>query len=440
MAVAERLRRAVAHPSELGAWIAYLIEREAAGSLGLSGLLALWDKRAISCPLSEAFGRVLYRALARFAFAEYPELDRFTGLGQEEARARFKSLDKSATELRREMLASELSRRPVPLGNGVGKRSEYTGKALTMLEIAKQKRHIPIRQLLDRAGDAVQALKPCFMMSPLSVAQFLKPEGLRFDLLVIDEASQMRPEDALGAMARSEQVVVVGDPKQLPPTSFFARLDGGADQEEVEEEQVDAESILDLAQAVFRPMRRLRWHYRSRHGSLVAFSNREFYEDDLIVFPSPAEADSNQGVKTARVNGVYKARSNMAEVEGVCEAALEHMRRYPERSLGIATMNQVQRDQIAQKMDQLAAACPEVEEYRERWGRTLERFFVKNLENVQGDERDVIFISTVFGPSEPGGRVKQVFGPINGATGHRRLNVLFTRAKHHVRLFTSMKS
>jgi len=436
-AVAGRLRRAARHPDELGGWIAYLIERVACDALGLGRLLALWDERAVPGTLSGAFDRVLYHGLARVAFARHPELDRFTGLGQDEARARFKRLDAEATGLRRRLLADRLAHLSVPGGNGVGKRGEYTDLALIHLEISKQKRHIPIRQLLDRAGDAIQTLKPCFMMSPLSVAQYLKPVGPRFDLLVIDEASQMRPEDALGAIARSGQIVVVGDSKQLPPTSFFARLNGGSDEED-DDEQEDAESILDLAQRVFRPMRRLRWHYRSRHGSLVAFSNRESYDDDLIVFPSPSEADATQGVATVKVDGVYKARSNVAEVAAVCAAAVEHMRHHPERSLGIATMNQPQRELIAQEMDTIAATHPEVEVYRRRWSETLERFFVKNLENVQGDERDVIFISTVFGPSTAGGRVKQVFGPINGKTGHRRLNVLFTRAKHHVRLFTSM--
>ncbi len=435
-AVAERLRRAEHHADQLGTWVSYLIERRAAEALGLGGLLILWDEAAIRAPLPAVFDRVLYRALARYAFARHPALDRFTGLGQDAARARFKALDRQAAEHRRVRLANHLADCLVPKGNGVGRKSEYTESALILLEMSKQKRHIPIRQLLDRAGGAIQALKPCFMMSPLSVSQFLKPGGLRFDLLVIDEASQMRPEDAVGAIARASQIVVVGDPKQLPPTSFFARMDGGADDDE--DEQVDAESILDLAQAVFRPMRRLRWHYRSRHGSLVAFSNREFYDGDLIVFPSPGGVDASQGVTATRVDGICKARSNLAEVAAVCAAAVAHMRHHPGRSLGIATMNQVQRDLIAQEMDRLATLHPEVEDYRERWSGTLERFFVKNLENVQGDERDVIFVSTVFGPSAPGGRVRQLFGPINGRTGHRRLNVLFTRARQCVHLFTSM--
>ncbi len=314
--IAKRLRLAVSHSDELGSWMTYLIEREEVRSLDLQGLLTLWDERVMTGPLSMAFDRVLHHALARLAFASHPELDRFTSLGQEEARARFKALDAQVTDLSRKMLASQLATRHVPTGNGVGKRSDYTDRALILLETGKQKRHIPIRQLLDRAGAAVQALKPCFMMSPLSVAQYLKPTGLRFDLLVIDEASQMRPEDALGAIARSDQFVVVGDPKQLPPTAFFARLDAEADNDETDDEQVDAESILDLAQAVFRPMRRLRWHYRSRHGSLVAFSNREFYDGDLIVFPSPADPDATQGVMTTKVEGIYKSAEQHGRNEG----------------------------------------------------------------------------------------------------------------------------
>ncbi len=437
--VLARLHHAASRRDELGDWILYLQEREAAEALGLADLLRLWDERLLSSSLPDAFDRVYHHALSRAAFGAYPELSRFTGLGQQEARSRFAVLDAEAAALRRQLLADQLGNRPVPPGVGVGKRSEYTDLSLILLERGKQKRHIPIRQLLDRAGNAVQALKPCFMMSPLSVAQYLKPGGLGFDLLVIDEASQMRPEDAIGAVARSGQIVVVGDPKQLPPTSFFARADGPEDDDDEADEEVDAESILDLAQAVFRPMRRLRWHYRSRHGSLVAFSNHEFYDDDLIVFPSPAEAGDGQGVSVVKLDGIYQARSNQAEVDAVCDAAVEHMRTRPGRSLGIATMNQVQRERIAERMDQLATQHPEVEAYRERWGKTLERFFVKNLENVQGDERDVIFISTVFGPATPGGRVLQRFGPINGASGHRRLNVLFTRAKHQLRLFTSLR-
>ena len=437
--VAARLRVALEASHTLGDWLTYLIERRHAEENGLSGLLALWDERVLVTALPEVFDRVLYRNLARAALKERPVLERHTGLAQEEARARFRTLDGEIASLRRRHLAETLTVKRPPRGVEDGKRGDLTEGALLDVETAKQKRHIPVRQLLDRASYAVQALKPCFMMSPLSVAQFLRSDGLRFDLLVIDEASQMRPEDALGAIARSARIVVVGDPKQLPPTAFFAGGDGDSgDEEEEGDDRIDAESILDLAQGIFRPARRLRWHYRSRHGSLIAFSNRRFYDDDLMVFPSPAESGGNSGVSLVNVGGIYRARGNEAEVEAVCAAAAEHMRTRPHLSLGIATMNGVQRDLILERMDQIAASDPEVEAYRSRWSEKIERFFVKNLETVQGDERDVILISTVFGPAQPGARVLQRFGPINGASGHRRLNVLFTRAKHRVQVFTSM--
>jgi len=198
----------------------------------------------------------------------------------------------------------------------------------------------------------------------------------------------------------------------MPPTTFFSA--GRGDDENDDGHQVDAESILDLALSVFRPARRLRWHYRSRHGGLVAFSNREFYGDDLVVFPSPTEALPGQGVSTAKVNGVYRNRCNVAEATAICKAAASFMRQYPGRSLGLATLNVAQRDLILDEMDRLFTVHPKMEAYRSTWAGSLEPFFVKNLENIQGDERDAIFISTCFGSSKNGGRVAQNFGPING--------------------------
>jgi superfamily I DNA and/or RNA helicase/very-short-patch-repair endonuclease len=281
------------------------------------------------------------------------------------------------------------------------------------------------------------------MMSPLSVAQFLKPNRLRFDLVLIDEASQMRPEEALGTLARGGQLVVVGDPMQLPPTSFFDWLDRVAEDELEEEEIVDNESILDLALAEFRPSRSLRWHYRSRHESLIAFSNREFY-NDLIVFPSPLDPDRDKrdpklGVYHHFVAGKYKGRVNIEEAQNVAEAATAFMAAEPDKSLGIVTLNQTQRDVLLEELERLVPRERSAQQYIERWEDTLEPFFVKNLENVQGDERDVVFISTVYGPDATTGIVKNQFGPINGKYGHRRLNVLFSRAKHRVEIFTSMR-
>ena len=231
---------------------------------------------------------------------------------------------------------------------------------------------------------------------------------------------------------------------QLPPTSFFDRVDSVPDDEIDEEEIVDNESILDLALSEFRPARELRWHYRSRHESLVAFSNRRFYENRLIVFPSPLDPDRDKrepklGVYHHFVAGKYKGHVNIAEAQAVAEAAIVLMAAEPDRSLGIVTLNQPQRDVLLEEMERLVPREAAVQQYVERWESTLEPFFVKNLENVQGDERDVIFISTVYGPDAATGMVMNRFGPINGTHGHRRLNVLFTRAKNRVEVFTSMR-
>ena len=324
-------------------------------------------------------------------------------------------------------------------------RKDYTGLVLIRNELSKKQRHVPVRTLLDRAGPSIQQMKPCFMMSPLSVAQFLKPGGLRFDLLVIDEASQMRPEEALGSIARADQLAIVGDPMQLPPTSFFDTADHVIGTDEDVEEIVDSESILDLSLATYYPPRALLWHYRSRHESLIAFSNRNFYEDKLIVFPSPLDPDKARrepkfGVFHHFVDGKYKSSLNILEAQAVAEAAVAFMREHPDRSLGLVALNQPQREVLLGEIDRLIARDRRAQEYKEKWESTLEPFFVKNLENVQGDERDVIFISTVYGPDATTGIVINRFGPVNSNVGHRRLNVLFTRAKQRVDVFTSMRS
>lgn len=276
------------------------------------------------------------------------------------------------------------------------------------------------------------------MMGPLSVAQYLEPGQLEFDLIVMDEASQLRPEDALGAICRGKQVVIVGDPMQLPPTSFFDRIGDEEVEEETAESLTEAESILDVASAVYRPKRMLRWHYRSRHGELIAFSNKEFYGNSLVVFPSPSAKTPELGVKFVHVaDGIYQGRKNVIEARRVVDAALKHMRTRPEESLGIVALNTTQREVIENELEQRLKTDIHAQRYIERHQAGLEPLFVKNLENVQGDERDLIFISVTYGPDQ-NGHVFQRFGPINWETGHRRLNVLFTRARKRTVLFSSM--
>jgi transcription elongation GreA/GreB family factor len=326
-----------------------------------------------------------------------------------------------------------------PRGNGIGRKSTWTEMALLENEVSKKQRFISVRDLTHRAGRALLELKPCWMMSPLAVAQYVPKGTLHFDLCIIDEASQMPPESAIGALLRCDQTIVVGDTNQLPPTSFFKALvdDDQAD----EDETVLSESILEMANATFRPARRLRWHYRSRHSGLIKFSNQLVYDGDLIVFPSATESASRMGVELQHVAGRYKAGTNPLEAKAMVETALAFMRTDPDRSLGIVTLNQKQRELISEEFEYALASGPHAVRYIESWKERndgLEEFFVKNLENVQGDERDVIFIGTVYGPEEPGGRVMQRFGPINGLTGKRRLNVLFTRAKQKIVTFSSM--
>lgn len=323
------------------------------------------------------------------------------------------------------------------------------GMAIILGEIGRKRGHRPIRRLISDAGETVQRIKPVMLMSPISVAQFLKPGAVQFDLLVIDEASQVKPEDALGAVARAKQIVVVGDQKQLPPTAFFDRLMDETEEDEEEDEPpaaaaaAEMESVLNLCTS--RGMRNaiLRWHYRSRDPSLIQVSNVEFYNGELILPPSPLEKDDDYGMKFTRVEGVYargkgpgRQGTNRIEAEAVADCLVDHARKWPDLSVGVVAFSRNQADMLT-----------EVLELRRRDDLVLDAFlregksedvFVKNIENVQGDERDVILISVGYGPSEAGSRLNSSnFGPVNKEGGERRLNVLFTRSRVRCEIFSS---
>lgn len=392
--------------------------------------------------LASTFEGILYQSLANWILRKYPELQRLSGSQLAHYRHAFVDLDEKLLELGRRRLANALHQRSVEAGVGIGRPGDYTERALIQHQVSLQRSTLPLRDLIHRAGSAARQLKPCFMMSPLTVAQFLPRTTALFDLVIIDEASQMRPEDAFGALVRAKQCVVVGDPQQLPPTSFFeTSFWSSATEDDVDDllfEQVD--SILDLALRAFRPTRYLRWHYRSRHSGLIAFSNRHFYDDKLIVFPGANEDDPDAGVHLQSVQGTYAGSQNVAEAEAVVRAALSFMtsQRTRNLSLGVVAINQPQRDLLEELFDRAFAEYAQAERYRRKWESTLYPFFIKNLENVQGDERDAIFISMTYGPEAASGRVLRRFGPITWPGGHRRLNVLFTRARRLVRVFSSM--
>ena len=318
-------------------------------------------------------------------------------------------------------------------------------------EIGRKRGHKPIRWVMKNAGSMVQRIKPVMLMSPISVAQFLPSDTVMFDLLVIDEASQIRPEDALGVIARARQIVVVGDQKQLPPTSFFDRLIDDVEENDEDEEAAlvgasaaDMESILSLCEARGLRQRMLEWHYRSRDPSLIQMSNAEFYGDGLVLPPSPLQLDDDYGLKFRRVPGAYarggtgigRQGTNRIEAEEVAKAVAEHARSWPDLSLGVVTFSKTQADMMTEVLE-LHRRRDSILDAFLREGKS-EDVFVKNIENVQGDERDVIMISVGYGPLEPNGRLASMsFGPINSEGGERRLNVLFSRARVRCEVFAS---
>lgn len=386
--------------------------------------------------LPAAFARAWHEALLDRALRERPALAQFDGAGHGLQRDRFADLDRLVVAHTRVKLAARHWEQ-VPRGEGGGQ------WAILRREMEKRARHLPIRQLMTKAGHAVQAIKPVFMMSPLSVATFLPPGGPIFDLVIFDEASQVKPVDAFGPILRANQVVVVGDKRQMPPTSFFDGLAGNADFDEDPDAAAtgDFESVLGLFEAQGAPQHMLRWHYRSKHESLIAVSNTEFYDGRLVVFPSPDADRADAGLRFRFLpTAVYDrggSRSNVGEAEAVAEAVLVHARTTPGLSLGVAAFSVAQADAIQAAVEKRRRAEPDAEAFFA--AHPLEPFFVKNLETVQGDERDVVYVSVGYG-RDAEGKVALNFGPLNREGGERRLNVLITRARWRCEVFSSIRA
>jgi very-short-patch-repair endonuclease len=437
-ALAERLavwRRA---PERLTKWIAFMDRARLAREAGLQSLVeGLFTGDLPGSNLLPTFDRSYFEAMRTELFARHPELKKFDGEVHNRVVDSFRKLDLMRMTLAKEQIAHQHASALPRNAGGIGPLGILNG------EFAKKRNHLPIRQLLERAGPVVQQIKPIFLMSPLSVAQFLKPGAISFDLLVVDEASQIEPVDALGAIARCQQIVVVGDERQLPPTRFFAKLTGNVDDRDEDDEATfqvrDAESVLDLCLAKGLPHRMLNWHYRSKHQSLIAVSNRAFYDNRLFIVPSPYDAVAGMGLKFNYLPDAHydrgNTRTNPKEALAVAEAVIRHAREMPEKTLGVATFSVAQRQAILNELELMRRANPDTEDF---FGRgTNEPFFVKNLENIQGDERDVIFISLGYGRTSTG-YIAMSFGPLNADGGERRLNVLISRAKIRCEVFSSI--
>ena len=383
---------------------------------------------------NEAFDRsVEERTLNEILRAEH-SLASFAGLRREEQIIEFRRLDAEYAELAKHAVRARLASF-LPQGR-LGDCPDGCELGVIRRECAKKSRQKPVRRILAEARSVVGRLKPCFLMSPLSVAQYLPAEAT-FDMVVFDEASQIPVWDAIGVIARAKQCVVVGDPKQMPPTNFFQKGDADA----VEDGGEDLESILDECLAAGLHSAYLSWHYRSRHESLIAFSNHNYYDDRLCTFPA-AKTTPRLGVAYHYVeDGVYDAkasRTNRAEAEALvdyvfsCLADSSRKR----RSAGVVTFSMAQKDLIEDIIEERRSANPRFEDYFT--DDAEEPFFVKNLENVQGDERDVILFSVGYAKG-PDGRFMMNFGPLNRSGGERRLNVAVTRAKEQVVVFASCK-
>ncbi|MCX2185178.1 DUF3320 domain-containing protein [Streptomyces sp. SKN60] len=322
------------------------------------------------------------------------------------------------------------TRRPRRFGSG--------GGAVITREAEKKTRHLPVRELLGRTREVVQAIKPCFMMSPLTVSQML-PADFEFDVVIFDEASQVRPGDAINSIYRGRTLVVAGDEKQLPPTSFFdATVEDDSD-EYAEDVPDSFESLLHACKAGAMQELPLRWHYRSRHENLITFSNREFYQNSMITFPGAQEEGNDVGVAFFQADGVYDRggrRDNQAEAAFVAQRVLHHFDSRPGLTLGVVALSQAQASAIDLAVQQARLSRPDLEHcFTED---RLDGFFVKNLESVQGDERDVMIMSVGYGPDEHG-KLGLNFGPINKSGGWRRLNVAVTRARYRMEVVASFR-
>lgn len=316
--------------------------------------------------------------------------------------------------------------------------------AIIRREIQKKRNQMPIRRILSKTGEVIQKIKPVFMMSPISVASFLPSKDMKFDLVVFDEASQVRPVEAFGALLRAKQIVVVGDSKQLPPTNFFDTMTSKFNDMSDEDYDVsNMESILSLLLAKNIPERTLVWHYRSKFQSLITLSNNEFYDHQLNVFPSVNDKDPNQGLIFKYVpDGVYTrgtSRINKIEAKEVIKEVFDHALNHPELSLGVASFSLSQQEELYREFDRQMKNCHDqrIKDFFSK--HPNEPFFIKNLENVQGDERDAIFISIGYGYDDAH-NITMEFGPLNKDGGERRLNVLITRAKVKCIVFSNITS
>jgi very-short-patch-repair endonuclease len=435
-AVREACTNIVTHETRLRNWCAWRRVRREAIQLRLEPLVNVIESGTLAKgSIDAAFLTGYSKWFAAEMIDRDPVLRDFVSAEHMDCIEEFRALDQRVAELSIEYARTALGNR-LPEKSAVGKKDGY---GILKHELQKKRRHKPLRQLISEMGESFGLLAPCMLMSPLSIAQYLPVELQLFDLVIFDEASQIAPWDAVGSIARGKQVVIAGDPRQMPPTNFFQR--GASDSSGDDNVGEDLESILDECLAVGIPRRSLSWHYRSRHESLIAFSNIRYYGGNLITFPASETRQS--AVIWRKVDGIYAkgtARTNQVEAKAIVDETVKRLLdpvfRDSKQTIGIITLNSDQQGLIEDLLDAARRAHPEIEPFFDP--SLHEPVFVKNLETVQGDERDIILLGIGYGPTEPGaGTMSMNFGPLNRDGGERRLNVAVTRSRREMVVFSS---
>lgn len=414
-------------------WCVYNVVREKMTRVGLGSFCQYVEDGEIDVPhISDSYQKSIYRSCADRYLSMEPRLNLFHEVAFEEKISQFKQLCSLVEKITQEEVASHLSASLPAFHKEASQASEV---GILQRNIRNGGRGVPLRRLFDQIDGILPRMCPCMLMSPMSVAQYIDPSKDLFDLVVFDEASQMPTCEAVGAIARGSQLIVVGDPNQMPPTSFFASNTFNEDLAE----QEDLESILDDCLALCLPSIYLKWHYRSKSESLITFSNVNYYDNKLMTFPSPNDLKSK--VTYQHVDGIYErggSRQNKAEAEAVVAEVKRRLNDtiLRKRSIGIVTFNTNQQSIIEDLLTEMLESNPELEKIANEMD---EHIFVKNLENVQGDERDIILFSVGFGPDREG-RIALNFGPLNRDGGWRRLNVAVSRARYEMKVFSTLRA
>lgn len=382
--------------------------------------------------VEDIFKKSLCQAAINYIISIEPDLELFKGKIFNEIIEKYKRLTSEFEKLTKQELFAKLASNIPSFTREAAQNSEV---GILQRNIKNNARGISIRKLFDQIPTLLSRMCPCMLMSPISVAQYIDADADKFDLIVFDEASQMPTYEAIGAIARGKNIVIVGDPKQMPPTNFFSV--NSVDEENIEME--DLESILDDCLALSMPSKYLLWHYRSKHESLIAFSNSEYYDNKLLTFPSPDNIESK--VKLIQIEGFYdkgKSRQNKSEAQAVVDEIARRLRdeSLRKKSIGVVTFSSVQQSLIEDLLSDLFVSNPDLETLALECEEPL---FIKNLENVQGDERDIILFSVGYGP-DSNGRVSMNFGPLNRIGGERRLNVAVSRARYEMIIYSTLRS